>query len=294
MRPAERTLLLLCGALGDGLRPLSLREYRTLRLRAAQEKPSAGRSAGENYFLGLGYDAAAAEHITALLERQAALDVFLARAAQQGVNVLTRLSERFPARLRRLENDSPALLFWRGDLRLLERPCVCLVGSRALLPENRAFAERIGQLAAREGLVLVSGDAAGADRAAQDACLSAGGNVICIVPDELTRHAPREHMLFCSEEGYQCAFTSARALHRNHLIHALGEKVFVAQCGLRTGGTWSGTADNLRRGLSPVFAFGDGSEAMAALASLGAELLPQAPASIAALAPRQLSIFDDF
>ena len=48
MRPAERTLLLLCGALGDGLRPLSLREYRTLRLRAAQEKPSAGRSADEN------------------------------------------------------------------------------------------------------------------------------------------------------------------------------------------------------------------------------------------------------
>ena len=105
MRPAERTLLLLCGALGDGLRPLSLREYRTLRFRAAQEKPSAGRSADESYFLSLGYDAAAAEHITALLERQAALDVFLARAAQQGVTVLTRLSERFPARLRRLENE---------------------------------------------------------------------------------------------------------------------------------------------------------------------------------------------
>lgn len=293
MRRAERTLLLLCGVLDDGLSPLTPREYRILRLRVMQAGAPAENQPNEHYLRSLGYAASAAEHIASLLERQAALDIFLARAAQNGVTVLTRLSERFPERLRRLGDECPALLFFRGDLRVLDSSCVSLVGSRAVRPENRTFAEAIGRLAAQEGCTLVSGGAAGADRAAQDACLAAGGRVVCIIPDELTRHAPQENLLFCSEEGWHSPFTAARALHRNHLIHALGEKTFVAQSDLRTGGTWSGTQDNLRRGLSPVFAFQDNSAAMKELARLGAELLPQAPGCLAALRPSQLSIFDE-
>lgn len=293
MRGVERTLLLLCGALDDSLAPLTPREYRILRLRVTQAGVPSESQLTERYLRSLGYAADAAERIASLLERQAALDVFLSRAAQNGVTVLTRLSERFPERLRRLGDECPALLFLRGDLRVLGAPCVSLVGSRALRPENRTFAEAIGRLAAQEGCTLVSGGAAGADRAAQDACLAAGGQVLCIVPDELTRHTPQEHLLFCSEEGWHSPFTAARALHRNHLIHVLGEKTFVAQSDLHSGGTWSGTQDNLRRGLSPVFAFQDGSAAMQELARLGAELLPQAPDCLAALHSPQLSIFDE-
>ena len=102
MRRAERTLLLLCGALDDGLAPLTPREYRILRLRVTQAGAPAENQLTERYLRSLGYAADAAERIASLLERQAALDIFLARAAQNGVTVLTRLSERFPERLRRL------------------------------------------------------------------------------------------------------------------------------------------------------------------------------------------------
>lgn len=292
MRQAERTLLLLCGALDDGIPPLTPREYRTLRLRVTQSGASTQGRLTEHYLRSLGYPADAAERIAGLLERQAALDVFLSRAARSGVTVLTRLSDGFPARLRRLGDDCPALLFFRGEMQLLQSPCISLVGSRALRPENRAFADAIGRLAAKEGYTLVSGGAAGADRAAQDGCLAAGGRVICIVPDELTRRPPQDNLLLCSEDGWHSPFTAARALHRNHLIHALGEKTFVAQSSLQTGGTWAGTQDNLRRALSPVFVFQDGSSAAEALAHLGAQPLLRAPDSIAALHPRQLSIFD--
>ncbi len=290
MRPAERALLLLCGALDDGLTPLSPHEYRTLRLRMTRRDASAEQRLTEDYLRSLGYPAPAAERIVSLLERQATLDVFLARAAAQGIVPLTRLSPQFPARLRRLE--APAVFFLRGELP--EGPFLSLVGSRALLPENRRFAEEIGVLAAREGFTLVSGGANGADRAAQEACLAAGGQVLCIVPDELTRHRPAPRLTYCSEDGCTLAFTNARALHRNHLIHALGERTFVAQCALRTGGTWAGTTDNLRRGLSPVFVFHDGSPAAAELAGMGAELLSKAPSSLAELPAAPLSIFDNF
>ena len=293
MRRSERTLLLLCGALDDGLLPLTPREYRTLRLRVTQSDFSAESRLSEHLLRSLGYAAESAERIAVLLERQAALDVFLARAAQNGVSVLTRLSKEFPERLRRLGDECPALLFFRGELQALNAPCVSLVGSRALRPQNRCFAEAIGNLAAQEGCTLVSGGAAGADRAAQDACLAGGGQVVCIVPDELIRHTPQKNVLFCSDEGWHSSFSTVRALRRNHLIHALGEKTFVAQSDLHIGGTWSGTQDNLRRGLSPVFVFQDGSAAAAELARLGAELLPQAPDSLTTLRAPQLSIFDE-
>ena len=74
-----------------------------------------------------------------------------------------------------------------------------------------------------------------------------------------------------SEDGFDLPFSTPRALRRNRLIHAMGEKTLVAQASLETGGTWAGTTDNLRRGYSPVFVFDDGSEAANALSSLGAQ-----------------------
>ena len=184
------------------------------------------------------------------------------------------------------------VLFCKGDTRLLQEPCVSLVGSRLISPRNRRFAQRIGKLAAREGFVLVSGNACGADQAAQDACLGAGGRVISFVPDALRTHPPRENLLYISDEGYDVPFSAERALRRNHYIHALSERTFVAQCGEKRGGTWSGTNDNLRRKLSQVYMLQDNSEGAIALNQSGAVFVPENLSSIAELSPRQLSIFD--
>jgi hypothetical protein len=96
----------------------------------------------------------------------------------------------------------------------------------------------------------------------------------------------------CSAGGYELPFSTPRALARNCLIHAMGEKTLVAQCAEGTGGTWSGSQWNLRRGMSELYVFDDGSAASAALQSCGAERLPDIPASLALLRPFQLSIFD--
>lgn len=119
----------------------------------------------------------------------------------------------------------------------------------------------------------MSGNARGADRAAQEACLRAGGKVISIVADELWKHPLRENVLYLSEEDYDSPFTKPRALSRNRCIHALGRMVFVAQSGLEKGGTWDGTARNLRFGWSPVACFRDGSEASRELEQMGAYLI---------------------
>ena len=144
-----------------------------------------------------------------------------------------------------------------------------MVGARELLPENTAFAAEVGRLAAGNGLTLVSGNARGADRAAQDACLKAGGAVIAFVADRLLDHPLHKRVLYVTEEVPEADFTVGRALARNRLIHAQGACVFAAQCASGSGGTWRGTTDNLARGYSPVYIFADGSEGAAAIKARG-------------------------
>ena len=150
---------------------------------------------------------------------------------------------------------------------------ISLVGSRDLRGINRAFAEAVGCEAARQGIALVSGNARGADRTAQEACLAAGGKVICVVADELEKYPLEKNTLYLSEDSFDLPFSSQRALSRNRVIHTLGYLTIVAQCSMGTGGTWDGTTRNLRNGWSPVYCFSDGSAAGEELRQLGATLI---------------------
>lgn len=240
----------------------------------------------------LGYRKDMAQRIWELLQEEDLLQHYINRGTRLGCIPVTRVTETYPLIMRqRLGLDSPGTLWIKGDQTLLNMPAIALVGSRDLRQENRNFAEAVGYHAARQGLVLVSGNARGADRTAQEACLSAGGSVISIVADELWKHPSREKVLYVSEEDYDSPFTSQRALSRNRGIHALGRMVFVAQAGMKKGGTWNGTARNLRAGWSSVACFRDGSEAALTLEQMGAYLIGVEDLEDLGNLPEQTSLF---
>jgi predicted Rossmann fold nucleotide-binding protein DprA/Smf involved in DNA uptake len=235
-----------------------------------------------------------ANRIIGLLSEEERLDAYLKKGERADCYPITRIGVDYPAVLRsRLGDETPAVLWARGSLQLLAEPTVALVGSRDLAPENRRFAEELGRQAALQGYTLVSGNARGADRAAQDACLQAGGSVISVMADELWKHPLRERVLYLSEDGFAEGFSAQRALSRNRIIHALGLKTFVAQASLHMGGTWDGTVKNLRSGWSPVFLFRDGSEAMETLLHMGANPVdPEELSDIYDLQNAQKNMFD--
>lgn len=237
----------------------------------------------------LGYSEYEAGHIVSLLGRERQLDGYLLAAEKADVAVITRLDARFPQRLReQLGARCPAVLFCRGDLELLQSVCVSVVGSRHLASPGAQFAAQAGRLAAREGFTLCSGDAMGADRTAQEACLRGGGSVLIFPATELVYCPARENVLYAAEGGFELGFSAQRALGRNRFIHAMGEKTLVAQTGFGKGGTWSGSLDNLQHEYSPLFVFDDGSEGARALCARGATPV-QALTSLQALTPAQLS-----
>lgn len=272
MTGAERGWLLLCADLGDGLTPLSLPQVRVLRdaVRASEKAGEPERELSAGDLRAMGWSAAEADRILRLLDRERTLEDYLSIAAEFGIRPITRLSPDYPARLLRLGDEAPAVLFFRGDPACLTGPFAAAVGSRALNPEGERFARRVGSLAAGEGFTLVSGNAVGADETAQRACLEAGGRVLSVLPGGLRDVEPTKNWGLLTEQGWHLSFTAWQALRRNLLIHALGEVTVAVQTGT-TGGTWSGCVENLKRDLSPLFVRRDGSAGAEDLIARGAE-----------------------
>ena len=117
--------------------------------------------------------------------------------------------------------------------------------------------------------------------------------MISVVADALKDKTPDDRILYLSEEDFDAEFSAQRALSRNRVIHALGEKTFVAQSDLRKGGSWDGTVKNLRFGWSDVFCFDDGSAAAEELFQMGAERISAKDLrDIRSLQPETMNFFD--
>lgn len=276
MRGPERGFLLLSSRLGDPERkPLTTAQLRVLADRSWKlDLPAFQRELEEKDLLALGYGQNMAQKILGLLSQEDVLEHYLTRGKRAGCVPLTRVSQGYPLQLRRrLGLESPGVLWAKGDLSILEGKKLAVVGSRDLNPQNRSFAEEAGRQAALQGYTLVSGNARGADRCAQESCLLHGGRVISVVADELARHSQRKNVLYLSEEDFDCDFSAQRALSRNRVIHALGDKTVVCQSSLGMGGTWDGTVKNLFHGWSDVFCYDDGSDAACRLEQMGAILI---------------------
>ena len=287
MNAKERGFLLLTSRLGDPTRkPLTVAQFRTLANRVrTMERPVHPRELTGEDLVALGYDRETAWQILRLLQQEDLLDWYVKQGLRHNCIPITRVSDAYPPAVRqRLGLDAPGCLWAKGNVALLSTQMIALVGSRDLREENRAFAESVGTEAAKQGITLVSGNARGADRVAQQACLDAGGNVISVVADELKREPVSERILYLSEEGFDLPFSGPRALSRNRVIHALGYLTLVAQSDLGMGGTWDGTIKNLRQRISPVFCFNDESPASKELEQMGATLvIPQQLSDLAAL-----------
>ena len=296
MNAREKGFLLLTSNLGDpNRRPLTTAQVRTLaeRVRTASAMAE-DRELSSCDLTALGYSRDMAERILALLDDTVLLEHYLRRGQRSGCHAISRIGADYPEVLHnRLGGETPGCLWSRGELALLKRPAVALVGSRELGAENLKFAAEVGRQAARQGYVLVSGNARGADRTAQESCLAAGGDVIAIVADELERYTTNEHIVYLSEDGFDLPFSTQRALSRNRLIHCMGLRTFVAQCGYQRGGTWDGTVKNLRFGWSPVYCFDDGSPSSQLLQEMGAEAISLSKLhDISALPIKFFGLFD--
>lgn len=260
---AEKCMLLLFAPLGVE-RPLSRRAYQGIAKAIAALGSGDGgsrRDVTRRDLERLGASEEDAGCILDRLEQEDVLEQYLRKLRGQGITPLTRVTLEYPRRLRQvLGSHASMLLYCAGNLRLFETECVSLVGSRQLRMPGWRFAQTLGRTAALERLTYVSGGAAGADTAGYEGAIENGGRAIVFVADSLEKRMEQERtalesgrLLLVSEYGPDQPFSAQRAHSRNRLIHAMGQKTFVAQSDYGSGGTWNGVLENLEGGWSPVF-----------------------------------------
>ena len=103
----------------------------------------------------------------------------LQRVREQRGAILVYEDEEYPERLREIF-DPPPVLWTLGDLRLLARPAIAIVGTRHPTPYGTGMAEVLARDLASRRLVVLSGMARGIDTAAHRGALAASGSTVAV------------------------------------------------------------------------------------------------------------------
>lgn len=168
----------------------------------------------------------------------------------------------FPKRLKEIYN-APVVLFYKGDLSLLDRRCtVGIVGSRHCDGEGEKACRIISGDIAKRGGVVISGLAQGIDGIAHKSCMEAGGKTAAFIgvpPDEcfpksnerLQKAMEKNHLVISEyHSGYK--YYSVNFVHRNRLIAAASDGLCIIQAKEKSGSLT--TAARAEEYDKPVFA----------------------------------------
>jgi len=160
------------------------------------------------------------------------------------VAVLTAVDDHYPCSLKSFE-DSPVVLYIKGEIDVLNSRSVALVGSRAAsyygIKSARSFARSFTQA----GMAVVSGLARGIDTAAHQGSLDAGGKTIAVIGCGFNYVYPKENDSLMEKISHNGAVVSEFAFMmpplkhnfpwRNRIISGLSLATVVIEAGQRSG-----------------------------------------------------------
>jgi predicted Rossmann fold nucleotide-binding protein DprA/Smf involved in DNA uptake len=204
-----------------------------------------------------------AQRIVRLLNRSSRLALDLEALFSRGLWAVTRADEAYPPRLRdTLKHQAPAVLFGSGDIQLLRRGGLAVIGSRNIDEPGTAFALEVGRRAAAARLPVVSGGARGTDRLAMTGALETGGLAFGVLADTLERTVRQpdlrqmlldSQLVLLTPYAPTAGFSVGAAMGRNKVIYGLAQFALVVSSDFQTGGTWAGAVEALKARWCPVF-----------------------------------------
>jgi DNA processing protein len=173
-----------------------------------------------------------------------AAERMIEKASSLGLEVLPLFDARYPPLLA-VTFSPPPVLWARGQVSVLERPTVAIVGSRAATPYALQVAARLGSELAERGVVVSSGLARGVDSAAHRGCLQGGGPTTAVQGCGLDRVYPAEHAdlaeeiakngLILSELGPGAAPVPEHFPLRNRIISGISLATVVVEASEQSG-----------------------------------------------------------
>lgn len=164
--------------------------------------------------------------------------------SQPDNHLITLADAYYPQRLLSIDQPPP-VLYAKGNLQMLKRPGLAIVGSRHATPQGESTAEQFAESLCRAGFAVVSGLALGIDGAAHRGALKADGATIAVVGTGLdivypARHKALAHQivqygLLLSEYPLGTPSLTHNFPRRNRIISGLSEGCLVVEANIDSG-----------------------------------------------------------
>ena len=161
-----------------------------------------------------------------------------------GVNYITIEDERYSKRLKEIF-DPPTVLYYIGDISLLNSDAIAIVGSRTCTNYGREQTKIFSRALTEAGFVIVSGLAEGIDGIAQKECINCGGKTIAVLAGKIHDVYPAIHKELADEivkkggllicETLPTELPRYGFVQRNRIIAGLALGVLVPEAGEKSG-----------------------------------------------------------
>lgn len=144
-----------------------------------------------------------------------------------------------------LDKPDMSTIYCAGDIELLSRPTVAVIGARSVSEVGLARARRVSKELSEHGVVISSGLAKGVDTAAHTSAIRAGGPTIAVIGTPLDKCYPAEnkrlqeeiyshHLLISQFQFGQRTFPSDFP-KRNRIMAALSDASIIVEASDSSG-----------------------------------------------------------
>ncbi len=179
-------------------------------------------------------------------QKETDLEKEFVKFKNSNIRIVTEDQSDFPEQLREIKS-APFVLFCYGNVKLLRKKQLAVVGTRMYTPYGKMVVEKIVPEISRAGLVITSGMAQGVDSAAHRAALSLnnptiavlGGGINESLERNMTRHIIKD---IITQEGlivseYPPDFKANKFTFptRNRIISGLSLGSLIIEAGERSG-----------------------------------------------------------
>lgn len=205
------------------------------------------------------------ERIEKLMLRADKLGEEIERLAEMKIYITTRTADNYPTKLLQvMGKNAPMVLYYCGDMKMIEDETVAIIGSREVAEQESEYAKKHARISALNGVTVVSGGAKGIDTIAKESALKSSGRVVTFVSDGMTKYINDnanyilwDKMLVISAFHPDMSFRAYNALERNKFVYASSDYAVVVSSGDETGGSFKGAVNCLKQKLTKLYVKND-------------------------------------
>lgn len=163
---------------------------------------------------------------------------------KDNIKVTTFVSADYPQKLKNIP-DPPSVLYYRGDLGLVDKTSLAIVGSRKCTGYGAKVVDLFVKQLAPHDFVIISGMAFGIDEAAHKASIEYNSKTIAVMGSGFNHIYPSQHKSLAKiieKEGLLitefCPDATPQPYHfpmRNRIVSGLSDGILIVEAGQKSG-----------------------------------------------------------